>query len=433
MFSVVLATRSGATEFSGPLKLLKDMRNQMSDPNNFEIIIRGDDDDEKLPEFQKLIEAEKFPFRTVVISGSRSRGYDDLHKFYNECFVYLSPQTQFIFSLPEDVEIQVDHWDKFLIDEYESAKSQFKHPVFTMHQSLLPGDSNYDSCLENPDSFPIYSKEWICSVGGFSHTGANDSWIQAVHHFLVNDHGLMIRHFLSRLVFLRNTDSHDSVASVRWANARLRNHELMRRSRVKAMIKIQALTLYNLTCYYKATSDRDLSYNEVKKFNQNPSELEYINFLCDRDGSGAVLFKIYFSQINGKTVDFIDSRVEELKKLYQRILRLKTIVPNYDPKFADIYDCVNGDLKNLKKEFGPFCAINPKYAVKLSQAFENYRKLLSQGIKNSETLKNISEAKNSDKQLLKIIMKEYGYRRTILILLKEFLFKKNQDTNLSKA
>ena len=427
MFSIVLATRSGATEFSGPLKLLKDMRNKMSNPQNFEIIIRGDDDDLKLPEFKNLIEKENFPFRTMVISGSRSRGYDDLHKFYNECFVHLSHQTRFIFSLPEDVEIQVDGWDAFLINEYEKANKQFNHPVFTMHQSLLPGDCSYDSCLENPDSFPIYSKEWICSVGGFSHTGANDSWIQAVHHFLINDYGLMVRHFLSQLVFLRNTDSHDSVASGRWANARLRNHELMRRSRVKSMIKSQARTLYNLICCYKYSENSDkISYDQIKNFNQNPSELEYVNFLCDKDGSAAVLYKSYFSQINGKTVDFIDSRVEELKKLYQRILRLKTIVPNYDPNFANIYAFVNGELENLNKKFSPFCAINPKSIVQLSDDHENAQRIVAQGGVQDVAAKNVVAAdRNSNKQLLKIIMREYGYKKTAMILLKEFFSKKS--------
>ncbi|NQY41752.1 MAG: hypothetical protein HRT87_00150 [Legionellales bacterium] len=84
MISIVIATRTGITDVAGPLPLLRDIRLKSSKDYSFEIIIRGDEDDVHFPLLIKKIQKENFPFKIKFFTGNRGRGYEDLHKFYND-------------------------------------------------------------------------------------------------------------------------------------------------------------------------------------------------------------------------------------------------------------------------------------------------------------------------------------------------------------
>ncbi|NQY43448.1 MAG: hypothetical protein HRT87_08910, partial [Legionellales bacterium] len=245
MICIIIATRSGATEFSGPMKLLKEMYSKASKDYLFEIVIRGDEDDKFFPKTVKDIKLAKFPFRIKFITGKRGRGYEDLHKFYNECLIESSGSQKIIFSLPEDVVINFNEWDKYIIKQYNLAKERFGHSYFTMHESTLPGIcDNYEGTVESPDSFPIYSFDWMLCTGGFAHTGSNDSWVQVTHHMLLKKFGVHCRYFLPKRIFQRHTDSHDGISSRRWVNSRLRNHDLLRNKKVSMIINNHAKIIY---------------------------------------------------------------------------------------------------------------------------------------------------------------------------------------------
>src|SRR5262249_16822311 len=123
------------------------------------------------------------------------------------------------------------------------------HRVFTMHQSLNPGlGDKFDEMMENPDSFPMWTSDWLNAIGAFGHTCATDSWAQASHHYLLKEFGLHLRHFLPGEFFRRSADTQDSMANSRWANGRLRNHDVMRHQRVRGVFKKQAEILRQLAC-----------------------------------------------------------------------------------------------------------------------------------------------------------------------------------------
>lgn len=345
MILVVLATRGGITKFSGPLALLRNMRDQAYDYGNFEVIIRGDSDDPNLLATQKVIAAENFPFPVTIITGLRGRGYEDLNKFYNECYVYAcTAEKKLIFPLPEDVTIEVQHWDKFLLDAYEEARQKFGHDFFTMHQTLLPGlCDTYEACLESPDAFPICTKDWVEALGGFGDIGSNDSLIQAVHYFLVTQFGLDVRHMLPGHVFTRHSDNHDSMASLRWANARLDNHDVMRRKRVKAMLAAQARTIY-----LQATAQKLEYFNNID-LEKKVNVYDAVNYACDNFGAGAILYRSFYNLVKDSNV--VMSLPLLVTSKLKRLFGLKTVVPFTYKMLENIYKPMDGNIKNLEKKY----------------------------------------------------------------------------------
>lgn len=345
MFSIVMASRSGITEFSGPIKFLQNALEKSKNHNNFEIIIRCDEDDKLLQDLESSLSSKNFPFPVKLITGLKLSGYLDLHKFYNECLLKVSDKSKFIFSLPEDVTINIENWDQILIDEYHKARKEHGHPFFTMHQTLSPGDLNIDACIETPDPFPIYSREWLSVCNGISHTGANDSWVQCIHHYLIKNHGIFIKHFLPHVIFDRNIDAHDLICNKRWSNERLQNHEMLRKNRTQKIMASQAQAIYN----------NIISESTIEKNHLNittPYEEEYINYLCKKYGSASILFKAYAIFTYDASKELLESTLTKIDSICRKILILKTIIPNINPYHHNIYHPNIPDNRNLTKPIG---------------------------------------------------------------------------------
>lgn len=341
LISIVIATRTGATEYQGPVKLLDQFESTILNFNNVEVIIRGDYDDDGFDGLIQQIKNKKYSFRVDFVKGNRGRAYESLSHFYNECLMVTSVNKKIIFSLPEDVLVRIMYWDDMLLAEYASAREKLGHAAFTMHQSLGSGLCEfYDNAMEYPDSFPMYSADWLNAVGGFGYTTANDSWVQATHYFLLHDYGFDSRHFLPKFIFFRCAGSCDGIAHRRWANERLRNHDLMRNHRIKRMIKQQAETLYNLACSQLA---------EVQP--QAPLLCETVNYACTHYSAAAVFFKVMYNFINQTPSNTLRNIPLQLTSLLTRLIRLKRIVP-YTPVGyvldADRYGPAHVDINNLE-------------------------------------------------------------------------------------
>jgi hypothetical protein len=128
------------------------------DPNNFEVLVRLDNDD--MESINKLGQLPYDKMDISIVIGNRFEGYSDLHIYVNElCAI---SRGTFLFLYNDDASMCTKNWDSIIAKENDIVGL---NPI-----SDADGFKKYDI-------FPIIHRKIYDLLGFFSISPHNDSWI----------------------------------------------------------------------------------------------------------------------------------------------------------------------------------------------------------------------------------------------------------------
>lgn len=149
-YSFIVPARGHPKELK---KSFDSLVNLVSDKECFEIILRRDEDDESLKNFEYDFD------NLTILTGPRLRGYSSLHLFYTQCSEYACGDYLFLWN--DDVFMSSKDWDVKL----DKAVSTLKHKgVFAIKNSTVPW------------AFPMVDRRWVKTLGSFSRISYTDWW-----------------------------------------------------------------------------------------------------------------------------------------------------------------------------------------------------------------------------------------------------------------
>lgn len=178
--SILIAYRKEGNETSNIERCLESLRNTANNPDNYEILIKCDDDD-----IHEVLGAR-------CISTPRASGYADLHKYYMDLFAIASPESELFWVLSDDVEIKMQDWDVALLD---IAKQHIGKPYVINTATIFNMlTTNKNEAINGADSYPLWSRNWL-AIAGFGYVWATDGWTSILAHTLENDFGIMVNDY----------------------------------------------------------------------------------------------------------------------------------------------------------------------------------------------------------------------------------------------
>src|SRR3990167_9773750 len=178
--------------FSRDLKVVKgfldNIEETVKDPGCIELLIKLDEDQ---LEAKPFIEAEvaKRPFDIKYIITSRLNGLTSLWLACNQLFLMSSKEAYFVQSISDEVRFQTLHWDEILrkyIGYFSDHVFRLRMSTFKLHHCVDPFH-----CNVIPDSFPIYTRQWLALTMGFgSFCWASDVYHQSIaYHLALGEQG----------------------------------------------------------------------------------------------------------------------------------------------------------------------------------------------------------------------------------------------------
>jgi len=138
-------------------KCINNLIDKADDPRSLEILIRLDNDD--IETIQRLGELPYDKIDIFIIIGNRFGGYADLHLYVNElCAI---SRGTFLFLYNDDATICTKGWDSIVK----------KHKIVALNPIAdVDGKKKYDL-------FPIVHRKIYETLGFFSRSPHNDSWM----------------------------------------------------------------------------------------------------------------------------------------------------------------------------------------------------------------------------------------------------------------
>lgn len=147
--------------------------------------------DEDQVEAKPFIEAEiaKRPFTIKYILTPRLNGVSATGVACNDLFTIFKPDSYFIQVISDEVRFETIHWDEIL----KKYIGYFPDHVFRLRMSQFKLRTCPDlfNCNQIPDSFPIYTKQWLyLALGLGTHCWASDIINQFIaHHLSLGEQG----------------------------------------------------------------------------------------------------------------------------------------------------------------------------------------------------------------------------------------------------
>ncbi len=251
LITIFLACRAGET--SNLKEFLSSLCNA-STPDNYEILIKFDDDDPSLASLLDIVEKAKehgrekispdtgesegfFPGQNIrYIVTPRGLGYGDLHKAYIDLLRIADPKTEMYWTLSDDVILLGRNWDLYL---KESAKA-FSDGLFVICPTSVVnyrGMSDQEA-LEICDNYPVWSAKLLHAMG-FGYTFAMDAWTNMLMRKLFYVHGIDRRTGCQGIHLERRRGSQDFPGSERWNGIRKETHELLLSAQVQNLLDAQ--------------------------------------------------------------------------------------------------------------------------------------------------------------------------------------------------
>lgn len=234
--SLLINSRIEGNANWGLKNLLKDLAYKSADINNFEVLIKFDDDDVAVVELDPTLNCKITAIRTP-----RRRGYADLHCGYADLMPLVSESSIMVGAIADDMRVIHQGWDELLLKTARNCRE-----LFIIHSHKPNENVNIDN-LEGTvhDESPFWSKKLIhiCQCNWWIY--ATDAWTTALEYWLekygcnftVLTHlGLFRRNFNGAIDTQQNTE--------RW-NVRSKMFEFTRGSFFKKMVRLQALNIVN--------------------------------------------------------------------------------------------------------------------------------------------------------------------------------------------
>lgn len=163
------------------LALLDNIQQRTANPNEVEVLVKVDDEDEETLEIANR-EAERRPFTFRVLSAPRGAGFADLWKAYNILYQRTDPQAYFVCLLSDEVRINEDSWDAKL----QKYVGLFPDHIFRLRTTRLKLRNYYDfwECGFAPDSFAFHTRRWLEVAGDWNPCTGPDSSQQFIAYYL---------------------------------------------------------------------------------------------------------------------------------------------------------------------------------------------------------------------------------------------------------
>ncbi len=215
--SVLLPSRG---RFTALKNCIDDLIDKSHSTDNFEILIRIDNDDTET--IQRLHDLPYNKVSIFIIIGDRLGGYADLHVYINElCAI---SKGRFLFLYNDDSKISTQNWDTIISKEDEIVCLD---PLID-----IDGKNKYGL-------FPIMHRKIYETLGYFSPSPHNDSWV-----ILFAKRANIIKEFPEIKICHFRNQMKDKTYEERTLSLKIsqqRHFEAVRRDRDNAVDKIKKL------------------------------------------------------------------------------------------------------------------------------------------------------------------------------------------------
>ena len=167
---------------------LDNIESTVKHPEAVECLFKLDEDQ---VEAKPFIEAEiaKRPFTIKYILTPRLNGVSATGVACNDLFTLFKPDAYFIQVISDEVRFETMHWDEIL----KNYVGYFPDHVFRLRMSQFKFNTcpNIFNCNLTPDSFPIYTKQWLyLALGLGTHCWASDIINQFIaYHLSLGEQG----------------------------------------------------------------------------------------------------------------------------------------------------------------------------------------------------------------------------------------------------
>ena len=153
---------------------LANIRDTASHPERVEILVRLDDDDTPSLDIKDGLHAECAPCRLRVLVEPRGKGYDDIHRFFNEMAARAKGDYVMVFG--DDGRFVTSNWLQ-AIEERRHRLSVLHFPTFNTPNNKEP-KSWYGGQIVNP--FPLMHRKLAQLAGQLSGHWAIDAWMHSM-------------------------------------------------------------------------------------------------------------------------------------------------------------------------------------------------------------------------------------------------------------
>tara|TARA_B100000989_G_C19533072_1_gene471461 strand:+ start:6362 stop:7525 length:1164 start_codon:yes stop_codon:yes gene_type:complete len=220
--TILMASRSRDKEIKFLPEFFEKLNRYTKNPSMVDILIKLDDDDDKSIEFLKKITKQSYKGKVDFIITPRGSGYLDLHKSYSDLLLKSDQNSNLYCVLADDINL-IDSWDEVIFNTYNDGVLKFgPAKLFTMHQDSTSFglDKSFKDVIERNEPWPIWTKEWIATCGGFGLSPVTDAWTAVIENRLFEKYGHNPSIIMPEKVIYRIPDPKDIGESSYWNNIR---------------------------------------------------------------------------------------------------------------------------------------------------------------------------------------------------------------------
>ena len=255
--SLLVCSRIEGNENHGLKNLLDDLSAKSSNKDNFEILIKFDEDDIAAdPSWRALLSDYDLNIKKIITP--RGKGYADVHKGYTQLMPYVAESSNIIGAVADDFRVITEGWDQILINTAAARE------YFIIHSHKPNENVNIDNLIDTiHDESSFWSKKVIYACQCQWWVYATDAWTTALEYYLskhcvklalLTHATLFQRHFNNKIDTYENKE--------RWA-VRDTAFKFTQSKFFKDMVRLQA---QNITLQFRnqaATSKRRGIYEQV--------------------------------------------------------------------------------------------------------------------------------------------------------------------------
>jgi hypothetical protein len=250
MISLLITSRIDDNPNWGLPNLLQSLVDYSADHNNFEVLVKFDTCDPKVPDY--LPQLKNYPFAVKHIVEPRGRGYIDIHIGYTRAMMLADDRSIVMGAFADDFVVTQPNWDTTVLAETTHFEDdiymihQRPHPCFYRpHFNEQPFYPHYNldhmDALAIIDEGPFWSRKLLEICGGLGHVSFTDAWSLVIQWYLYADHGLNRTRFLDQpQVYRVLHDEVDTRESDRWDTDRRINFEFIASDFYRTMVQNQA-------------------------------------------------------------------------------------------------------------------------------------------------------------------------------------------------
>jgi hypothetical protein len=217
------------------LDLLRSAQENAINRENFEFLIKFDDDEPPPPVMIRKIRTS-IKLNVKCTFGPKRRGYIDIHQGYKQAFDQLvDPRSVLVGAMADDFVVAMHMWDGYLLH----VAQQFPDNIFFVHGRPHPPYPRQDYLMQRfcvsweirdleklyiIDEAPLWGRRLIDLCGGFGPVSFTDAWTLALQKSLWDRHQINRTAFLgANYIYRRINDETDAIDSPRSLTDRAAN------------------------------------------------------------------------------------------------------------------------------------------------------------------------------------------------------------------